>query len=1228
MTLMDYQQIEHELIKQFKRRILLLDGGMGTMIQSYRLQEEDYRGKRFQDFPHSLKGNNDLLCLTQPQIIAEIHKAYFQAGVDFVETNSFNSTSIALADYQMADLAYELNFAAAQLARQVSDEVTKLTPEQPRFVIGILGPTNRTASISPDVNDPGFRNIHFDELVNAYTEAASGLIAGGAHCLMIETVFDTLNCKAAIFAIQKYFLEHQIRLPLMISGTITDASGRTLSGQTTRAFWNSVRHANLLTIGLNCALGASALRPYIEELSTIADTHISVHPNAGLPNALGEYDETPEQMAKTIYEFAQQKFINLVGGCCGTTPAHLKAIAEAIKDCSARKIPTIPKACYLSGLEPLTIDDNSLFVNVGERTNVTGSARFAELIRNDDYAQALDVARDQVLNGAQIIDINMDEGMLDAEAAMVKFLNLIAAEPDIARVPIMLDSSKWHVIEAGLKCLQGKGIVNSISLKDGETAFLEKAQLAKRYGAAVVVMAFDENSQADTEERKFSVCERSYQLLVEKAGFPPEDIIFDPNIFAIATGIEEHNEYAKAFINATRRIKQHLPYALVSGGVSNISFSFRGNNAIREAIHAVFLYHAIQAGMDMGIVNAGNLAIYENIPSDLLILIENVLFAKNEDATERLLEVANAVKGQTKTKTEDLTWRTKMVAERLSHALVNGINQYIIEDTEEARIALGHPLKVIEGPMMDGMNKVGDLFADGKMFLPQVVKSARVMKQAVAYLEPFLSADQSNARSRGKILLATVKGDVHDIGKNIVGVVLRCNNYDIIDLGVMTPCEKILETAQKENVDIIGLSGLITPSLEEMVHVAKEMERLQFKIPLLIGGATTSRAHTALKIEPHYSGATVHVVDASRAVGVASQLLSDETSTTFIQKTRQEYAALRELHKNKKSENVLISLAAARQNKFKIEWQTQTINKPTFLGSKSFINYPLEQLVHYIDWTPFFSTWELSGRYPKIFDDHVIGENAKILFHDAQMMLQKLIAEQWLQANAIIGFYPANSVGDDDIEIYADENRENVIATFRMLRQQTKKAQGKANMCLADYIAPKSSGIADYLGCFAVTTGLNIESQLAIFDRAQDDYNAIMLKALADRLAESFAEALHERVRKEFWGYAKDENLTNEELISEQYKGIRPAPGYPACPDHTEKPQLFDLLQVTQQVSIHLTENFAMLPCSSVSGFYFAHPEAQYFGIGKIAEDQVVDYAQRKNMEITAIKRWLAPHLA
>jgi 5-methyltetrahydrofolate--homocysteine methyltransferase len=1215
--------------EQLNQRLLILDGGMGTLIQGHRLTEADFRGKRFSDFPHDLKGNNDLLSITQPEIIEGIHRAYLEAGADFIETNSFNSTAIALADYHMSELAYEFNFSAAKVARLAADAYTKLTPDKPRFVIGVLGPTNRTASISPEVNDPGFRNVNFDQLVNAYLDAVHGLVQGGVDFLMIETIFDTLNCKAAIFAIKQYFIRQKICLPVMISGTITDASGRILSGQTTEAFWYSVRHAAPFSMGLNCALGPKALRPYIQELSKLSNSFISLHANAGLPNEFGEYDETPSQMAATVSEFAKEKFINIVGGCCGTTPEHIRAIAEAVREISPRKRPVLPKILRLSGLEPLIIDSKSLFVNVGERTNVTGSLRFAELIRNDDYAEALSVAREQVMNGAQIIDINMDEGMLDAEYAMVKFLNLVASEPDIARVPVMIDSSKWSVIEAGLKCIQGKGIINSISMKDGEEAFLQKAELAKQYGAAIVVMAFDEKGQADTEERKVSICTRSYNLLVERIQFPPEDIIFDPNVFAIGTGIEEHNEYGLAFIHATRQIKATLPYALVSGGVSNVSFAFRGNNAIREALHSAFLYHAIQAGMDMGIVNAGALAIYKDIPAELLTRIEDVLLNLRPDATDRLLEIASSFKGQARTTLEDLTWREKPLAERLAYSLVKGLNQFIIEDTEAARLTFANPLDIIEGPLMDGMNVVGDLFGAGKMFLPQVVKSARVMKQAVAHLIPFIEAAKTEkSKPKGKILLATVKGDVHDIGKNIVGVVLRCNNYDVIDLGVMVPSAKILETASAEKVDIIGLSGLITPSLEEMMHVAEEMERLNFNIPLLIGGATTSRAHTAIKIEPHYvRGPTVHVVDASRAVAVASQLLSATQAEEFIESTRLDYQKLRERHKNKRAQHELVSLETARANSCVIDWEDYVPPKPKFLGIKNFSNYPLATLAPYIDWTPFFHTWELAGRYPQIFADEIIGESAKSLFLDAESMLKQLIAEKWLSANAVIGFFPANSIGDD-IEIYTDDSRTEVLTTLHMLRQQTLKPSGKPNFCLADFIAPKATGIKDYIGGFAVTSGCELDARVRQLEKVHDEYNSILLKALADRLAEAFAEHMHKRVRREFWGYAPDEHLNNADLLAEKYRGIRPAPGYPACPDHTEKTTLFALLKPETEAHITLTENFAMLPASSVSGFYFSHLQAQYFGVGKIGEDQLIDYASRKKMAKPIIERWLAPNLS
>jgi 5-methyltetrahydrofolate--homocysteine methyltransferase len=1217
----------HVLKSLLAKRILLLDGGMGTMIQAHKLTEADYRGNRFADVEQALKGNNDLLTLTQPEIIRAIHAAYLEAGADFIETNTFNSTAIAQADYQLSELAYELNYASAQLARACADAQTDKTPEQPRFVVGILGPTNRTASLSPDVNDPGLRNIDFVSLVTAYYTAISGLVAGGAQILMIETVFDTLNAKAAIFAAQQYFTEQKVQLPIMISGTITDASGRTLSGQTTLAFWYAVRHALPLSIGLNCALGAQALRPYLQELSKHADCYTSIHPNAGLPNVMGGYDETPEYMAEVIASFAQEGLLNIAGGCCGTTPAHIAALSERLKNLPPRQVPLVPKACRLSGLEPLTIDDDSLFVNVGERTNVTGSKRFANLILQNNYAESLQIAREQVINGAQIIDINMDEGMLNAEVAMVKFLHLIAAEPEIARVPIMIDSSKWTVIEKGLQCIQGKGVVNSISLKDGEAEFIAKAKLARRYGAALVVMAFDEQGQADTEERKVAICIRSYKILIEKADFPAEDIIFDPNIFAIATGIAEHNNYANDYINAVRRIKQSCPHVLISGGVSNVSFAFRGNNPLREAIHAAFLYHAIAAGMDMGIVNAGNLAIYSDIPTDLLVLIEDVIFNRRPEATERLTEVASKVKGQERCNAEDLSWREKAVTDRLTFALVNGINKFIVEDTEAARQEFGDPLKVIEGPLMAGMNIVGDLFGVGKMFLPQVVKSARVMKQAVAYLEPFLAEVQESTQQKGKILLATVKGDVHDIGKNIVGVVLRCNSYDIIDLGVMVPAEKILATAKSEQVDIIGLSGLITPSLEEMMGIASELQRAGFKLPLLIGGATTSRAHTALKIEPLYQhGPTVHVVDASRAVGVVSQLLNEQTCPTFTADIKAEYHALRELHQHKKSAVQIIPLAQARANKLAFNWSAYQPYQPQFLGTRIFKHYSLQKLLPYIDWAPFFHAWELVGKFPSLLTDPIVGESARNLYADAEKLLAKIIEHEWLHATAIIGFYPANSVGDD-IEVYADESRQTVLTTFSMLRQQSQKSTDKFNLCLADFIAPKESGIKDYIGSFVVTAGLNIEKQLAVFEQQNDDYNAILLKALADRLVESFAEVMHERVRKEFWHYAPNEVLTQSELLKENYQGIRPAPGYPACPDHAEKVQIFNLLNATENIAVELTENFAMLPAASVSGYYFSHPQANYFSLGKIAEDQLADYAQRRRESVDVIKRRLAGHL-
>ena len=1211
-------------------RILLLDGAMGTMIQAHGLDEAGYRGARFADWPSDLKGNNDLLTLTQPEIIQDIHAAYFTAGSDIVETNTFNSTAISQADYGMEALVHELNFEGARLARAAADAVAAQDPDRPRFVAGVLGPTNRTASLSPDVNDPGFRNIGFDDLVAAYGEAVRGLVDGGSDILMIETVFDTLNCKAAIYAIRKHFEACGFSLPVMISGTITDASGRTLSGQTAEAFWNSVRHAQPLSIGLNCALGAKELRQYVQEISRVAGVPVSVHPNAGLPNAFGGYDDTPEYMAEQLGEFAASGFVNLVGGCCGTTPRHIAAIAEAVRPIRPRKIPEIEPVCRLSGLEPLIFGAVTGFVNVGERTNVAGSARFKKLIMEDDYAAALDVARQQVENGAQIIDVNMDDAMLESEPAMARFLKLVASEPDIARVPIMVDSSKWSVIEAGLKCVQGKGVVNSISLKEGEEAFIRQAEEVLRYGAAVVVMAFDEKGQADSRERKIGICRRSYEILTEKVGFPPEDIIFDPNIFAVATGIEEHNNYAVDYIAAVRDIKQQLPYAMISGGVSNMSFSFRGNEPVREAMHAVFLYHAVHAGMDMGIVNAGQLGVYAEIPQDLRERVEDVVLNRRPDATDRLLEVAEGLKGGGgKKRVEDLAWRSAPVAERLSHALVKGITDHIVADTEEARQQYAHPIEVIEGPLMDGMNIVGDLFGSGQMFLPQVVKSARVMKQAVAYLLPFIEAEKEQKRDnrpKGKILMATVKGDVHDIGKNIVGVVLQCNNYQVIDLGVMVPYAKILQVANDEKVDIIGLSGLITPSLEEMATVAQEMQRTGMSIPLLIGGATTSKMHTAVKIAPNYRGPTVHVLDASRAVGVASNLMSDTLRDGFLASIGEEYESLRASHAGRESNSRQHDIAGARAARHRIGWAAVTPPRPSFLGLRAFDDYPLGELVDRIDWTPFFRTWELKGNYPAILESAEVGEVARSLFADAKAMLECIVAEKWLTARAVIGFFPANAVGDD-VEIYADETRGEVRTVVHFLRQQMEKAAGRNNYSLADFVAPRESGVADYIGGFAVTAGIGIERKLAEFKAQHDDYSAILLKALADRLAEAFAERMHERVRKEFWGYAPDEELDNEALIKERYQGIRPAPGYPACPDHSEKPALFDLLDAHAKAGIVLTEGFAMLPASSVSGYYFWHPDSRYFGIGRIGRDQVADYARRKGVPLEQAERWLAPNL-
>jgi len=1219
--------IVERLRHQLSQRILVLDGGMGTMIQGYRLTEEDFRGERFADWQSDLKGNNDLLVLTQPDIISAIHYEYLEAGADILETNTFNSTRIAMADYHMESLSAEINYEAARLARACADEWTARTPDKPRYVAGVLGPTNRTASISPDVNDPAFRNISFDQLVEAYRESTHALVEGGVDLIMIETIFDTLNAKAAIYAVETEFEAMGIELPVMISGTITDASGRTLSGQTTEAFYNSLRHVKPLTFGLNCALGPDELRQYVAELSRIAECYVTAHPNAGLPNAFGEYDLGPQEMAEHISEWAQAGFLNIVGGCCGTTPAHIAAISQAVEGVKPRVLPDIPVACRLAGLEPLTIDANTLFVNVGERTNVTGSAKFKRLIKEDKYAEALEVALQQVESGAQIIDINMDEGMLDAEAAMVRFLSLIAGEPDIARVPIMIDSSKWEVIEKGLKCIQGKGIVNSISMKEGEEKFIEHARKVRRYGAAMVVMAFDEVGQADTRERKIEICRRAYKLLTETVCFPPEDIIFDPNIFAVATGIEEHNNYAVDFIEACADIKAELPHALISGGVSNVSFSFRGNDPVREAIHAVFLYYAIRNGMDMGIVNAGQLAIYDDLPADLRDAVEDVILNRREDGTERLLDLAEKYRGSksdddsTKPQAE---WRGWPVKKRLEYSLVKGITEFIELDTEEARLEADRPIEVIEGPLMDGMNVVGDLFGDGKMFLPQVVKSARVMKQAVAYLEPFIEASKEKGTSAGKVLLATVKGDVHDIGKNIVGVVLQCNNYEIIDLGVMVPCDKILKTAREQNVDIIGLSGLITPSLDEMVYVAKEMERQGFDLPLLIGGATTSKAHTAVKIEQNYSGPTTYVSNASRTVGVVAALLSPTQKPDFIARTRKEYETVRIQHARKKPRTPPVTLEAARENAMSLDWTDYTPPVPHRLGVHQ-VTASIDVLRNYIDWTPFFMTWSLAGKYPRILEDEVVGEEAKRVFADANAMLDDLASSGKLNPRGVYGLFPANRVGDD-VEIYSNEFRDELLVTGHHLRQQTEKTDF-ANYCLADFVAPKSSGKADYIGAFAVTGGLEEDTLADAYEAQHDDYNKIMVKALSDRLAEAFAEYLHEKVRKVHWGYAANENLSNEELIRENYQGIRPAPGYPACPEHTEKAAIWTLLDAENSVGMKLTESYAMWPGASVSGWYFSHPESKYFAVAQIQRDQVEDYAQRKGMPVSEVERWLAPNL-
>ncbi len=1244
------------------KRIMILDGAMGTMIQQYKLTEEDYRGGpsgRFADFAAPagerelfVKGNNELLTFTQPRIIQEIHEQYLAAGADIIETNTFGATSVAQEDYFMAHLAYEMNVEAAKLARAACDNYS--TPDKPRFVAGALGPTPKTASISPDVNDPAARNVTFDQLVAAYHEQTRGLVDGGADILMVETIFDTLNCKAALFAIDQYFEETGKRLPIMISGTVTDASGRILSGQTVPAFWNSVRHARPLTIGLNCALGAALMRPYAEELSKIAETFVCIYPNAGLPNPMSDtgFDEKPADTSALLKEFAESGFVNIAGGCCGTTPPHIAAIAETVKTIAPRRIPEIPVATRLAGLEPFTIDEDSLYVNVGERTNVTGSKAFARMILNEQYEEALVVARQQVENGAQVIDINMDEGMLDALHAMTHFLNLVASEPDIARVPIMIDSSKWAVIEAGLKCVQGKSIVNSISMKEGEEEFLRQAKLCRRYGAAVIVMAFDEVGQADTFERKIEICKRAYDLLVEKLDFPPEDIIFDPNIFAVATGIEEHNNYAVDFINATRWIKENLPYARISGGVSNVSFSFRGNEAAREAIHTVFLYHAIKAGMTMGIVNAGMIGVYDDLNPELRERVEDVVLNRREDATERMIEFAATLAAGGKKQEATLDWRGTpenpvTVEKRLEYAMVHGLTEFIVADTEEARQKVmnngGRPIHVIEGPLMDGMNVVGDLFGQGKMFLPQVVKSARVMKQAVAHLVPFIEEEKRAeeertgivAKPKGKMVIATVKGDVHDIGKNIVSVVLQCNNFEVVNMGVMVPCSEILEQAKATGADIIGLSGLITPSLEEMAHVAREMQRDPYfhglKMPLLIGGATTSRAHTAVKIAPHYDGPVIYVPDASRSVSVMQSLLTPEQRDSYIADLEQDYERVRIQHANKKG-TPLLTIADARANKAKLSFDgANTPIKPKFIGRRVFKNIDLATIAQYIDWGPFFQTWDLAGPYPAILKDEVVGEAASKLFAEGQAMLKKIIDGRWLTASGVVALLPANTVNDDDIEIYTDDSRSQVAFTYYGMRQQTQKpvvnGEQRPNQCLADFIAPKDSGIADYIGMFAVTGGLGIEKYEQRFEAAHDDYSSIMLKSLADRLAEAFAEYLHERVRKDLWGYVPDEALSNEALIKEQYRGIRPAPGYPACPDHTVKPDMFNVMQC-EEVSIQLTDSFAMMPGAAVSGFYFAHPESKYFSVDKIGEDQLLDMANRRGLPKEYLERWLAPNLS
>ncbi len=1212
-----------------QQRILILDGAMGTMIQRHKLSEADYRGARFADWHTDVQGNNDLLVLTQPKLIKDIHLEYLEAGADILETNSFNGTRTSMSDYEMEEFSYEINVAAARLAKEAANEYS--TPERPRFVAGVLGPTSRTCSMSPDVNDPAFRNVSFNELVEVYCESTRALIEGGADMILIETIFDTLNAKAAVFACKKVFDEDATELPLLISGTITDASGRTLSGQTTESFYNSLRHAEPISMGLNCALGPDLLRQYVAELSRVSETFVSAHPNAGLPNEFGEYDLSPEDMAAEVSEWADSGFINIVGGCCGSSPEHIRAIAEAVEGKAPRRLPDIPVECRLSGLEPLNISKKSLFVNIGERANITGSAKFKRLILNEEYEEALDICRSQVENGAQIVDVNMDEGMLDGKEAMVRFLNLCASEPDISKVPMMIDSSKWEIIEAGLQCVQGKAIVNSISLKEGEEKFIQQATLCRRYGAAAIVMAFDEKGQADTEARKIEICTRAYNVLTNVVGFPPEDIIFDPNIFAVATGIEEHNNYGVDFIQATRVIKETLPHAMISGGVSNVSFSFRGNNPVREAFHAVFLYHAIKVGMDMGIVNAAQLSVYDDLPDELRNAVEDVVLNQNPEAGEHLVNIASkyAGDGSAAKVEDDPEWRSWPVEKRLGHSLVKGITEFIDSDTEEALAKLGRPILVIEGPLMDGMNVVGDLFGEGKMFLPQVVKSARVMKKSVAWLGPYLEAEKEGCeiKSNGKILMATVKGDVHDIGKNIVGVVLQCNNYEVIDLGVMVPADTILQTAIDKDVDIIGLSGLITPSLDEMVNVAKEMTRRGLTIPLMIGGATTSKAHTAVKIEPKYKHGTVYVADASRAVGVATTLLSETGKPAFLAATREEYVEVRARRANKNEAKNLIPIAQAQANPTLIDWTTVEPVMPASPGITVLNHVPLEELVPFIDWTFFFHAWQLRGRYPKILNDPLKGEEARKLFKDAQDMLNTVIEEKWLQAHAVVGLFPANAIGDD-IEVYTDESRTEVRTTLHNLRKQGKQPKGSYNECLGDYIAPKETGVKDYIGGFACTAGAGIDEKVTEFEKDHDDYNSLMLKALADRLAEAMAEWLHTKVRRELWGYAANETLNTEDLIAEKYDGIRPATGYPASPDHTEKDLLWDLLDAEANTGIWLTESKAMVPTAAVSGLYFAHPASRYFAVGKLNTDQVVDYAARKGVPLAELEKWLGPNLA